>query len=217
MIGPASCDFILKGAYSEEIEMVQDILNSYIEYDITPGKAIAYETLDEQSANDDTWMIDLCDDGVLKIRHSSDLPVHECRILYEKEDRSRLIEQMVLMVSGMREKVLDYEFDILPILEKRCRYICTDDSNGDLITKVVSKVTEMNKSVVEKGMNDYDFLIQLCDCDMLFAADIYDSIEGVEDSDNVTFDDQIILYRSSAGYKGSGPKYGIASIFTPVL
>ena len=43
MIKPSSCNFILKGSCPEEIEMVQDILNSYIEYDVTPGKASSHQ------------------------------------------------------------------------------------------------------------------------------------------------------------------------------
>ena len=178
---------------------------------------MSFESSDILSDPDNTWQIDLSEDGVLNMKHLSFMQDRECRVIYEKEDRSRLIEQMVLMVSGMREKDLDYEFDMLPILEKTCRYICVDDSDSDLIQKVVSAVRELNKTVREKGISDYDFLIQLCDCDMLFAADLYDAIDGIEDSDRFTFCDQIIRYRTGVGYKGTGPKYVIASIFVPVF
>ena len=216
MIGPASCNFILKGACSEEIEMVQDILNSYIEYDVTPGKAISIEALNEQSDTDNAVMFDLSVDGVLKMKQLSFLADRECKVIYEKKDRKRLIEQMVLMVSGMRSQDIDY-VDMLSILEKTCKFICTDDSKGDLIPKVVSIVKEMNKDAQEKGVSDYSFLMQLCDCDLLFAGDIYNAIDDIENSDNFTIYGQVILYRTSAGYKGTGPKYGIASIFAPVL
>ena len=89
MIKPSSCNFILKGSCPEEIEMVQDILNSYIEYDVTPGKAMPFESSDAPLDSDNTWMIDLSDDGVLKMKHMSFLTDCECRILYEKEDRLR--------------------------------------------------------------------------------------------------------------------------------
>ncbi len=216
MIRPSSCNFILKGACPEEIEMVQEILNSYIEYGVTPGQAMSYEVIEEQPDKEYTWMIDLCDDGVLKMRHSSDLPEHECRVLYKKEDRARLIEQMVLMVSGMREIDVDYA-EILPLLEMTCRFMCTDDSNGDLLTGVVSIVKEMKKAAQEKDVNDHSFLIQLCDCDMFSAGDIFNAIDDIEDSDDFLLYNQLILYRSSDNYKGTDPEYGIASIFAPVL
>ena len=216
MIGPSSCNFILKGAYPEEIEMVQDILNSYIEYKVNPGKAMSFESSYDSLDSDNTWIIDLSDDGILKMKHMGFLPACECKVIYEKEDRTRLIEQIVLMVSGMREIDVDYE-DILSILEKTCRFICTDDSNGDLIPKVVSIAKEMNKAALEKGINDYDFLIQLCDFDLFIAGDILNAIDDIEDSDNFTIYDQLILYRTSAGYKGAGPKDGIVSIFDPVF
>ncbi|MBR6148975.1 MAG: hypothetical protein IKQ44_11575 [Lachnospiraceae bacterium] len=216
MIGPASCDFILKGASSEEIKVVQDILDSYKEYDVTPGKIMIYESSDEKPDRDNAWMIDLSGDGVLKMKNLGYLPEHECRVIYEKEDRIRLIEQMALMISGMREKELDYEFDILPILEKTCRFICMDDLSGDIITKVVSVVKEMNKDAIVKGINDYNFLMQICDCSLIFATKMFDEIEKIEDGPDFTFNDQIILYKTNIANKGSEPKYGIVSIFSPI-
>ncbi len=216
MIGPASCNIILKGASSEEIKVVQDILDSYKEYDVTPGKAMSFESSDAPLDSDNTWMIDLSDDGILKMKHMSFSPDRECRVLYEKEDRTCLIEQMVLMISGMREKELDYEYDILPILEKTCRFISIDDLNGDIITKVVSVVKEMNKDAMEKGINDYNFLMQICDCSLIFATKMFDEIDKIEGGPDFTFNDQIILYRTNTANKGSEPKYGIVSIFSPI-
>ena len=42
----------------------------------------------------------------------------------------------------------------------------------------------MNKDAQEKDVSDYDFLIQLCDCDFLFASDIYNAIDDIDDSDS---------------------------------
>ena len=216
MIRPSSCNFILKGACPEEIEMVQDILNSYIEYKVNPGKAMSFESSDDSLDSDNTWMIDLSDDGMLKMKHMSFLSDRECRILYEKEDRTRMIEQMVLMVSGMREIDVDYA-ETLPLLEKTCRFICTDDLNEDLLPKVISIVKEMKKAAREKSVNDHDFLIQLCDCDLFYAGEIFDAVDGIEDSDDFLLYNQLILYRSSAGYKGTDSEYGIASIVAPAF
>ncbi len=120
MMPAMGIDIALKGAKSEDIEIVHKIFDEYqgkTYFDPVngPGRVIPVDSLE---VTDEYGLeFDLSKEGIIKIKADD----REGIVFYEMSDRKTILEQLVLMCSGNRIQDLDF-LDYIPIFERECRF-----------------------------------------------------------------------------------------------
>ncbi len=211
MMRASGNNLVLKNADIEDIRTVQSILDGYTKFDIKPGRALAYESIDRQLIDYKDFVIDMSKAGTVKVRYAGD--TREGVIVYDNDDRKRLLEQLTLLVSGQRWRELDYE-DIITILEKKCLFKWTDASEEGIAENTLSLLKDMIEN--EESDEKVNVLLQFSDCKADSVNKFFDEMEELGlDIELTVYDQEVHCYDNSMTDPDEDT-YGIVSIFYPL-
>ena len=213
MMRASGNDLVLKNADNEDIRVVQNILDGYEKFDIKPGQALAYESVERPLMDYKDFIIDMCEAGVAKVRYAGD--TREGMIIYDKDNRQNLLEQLTLLVSGQRWKELDYE-DIIAILEKKCLFRCADSSEGGIVENSLSVLKELIENEGSEQDEEIEVLIQFSDCRSDSVNEFFDGMEELESDVEITAYDQEVHCWDNSMIEPDEDTYGVVSIFYPI-
>ncbi|MCR5516948.1 MAG: hypothetical protein K6F17_00030 [Lachnospiraceae bacterium] len=153
MMQPIMFDYILKGATKGELVAIQRILDRNKELCIpnefceNGGKVFSSEYF-EVPDKGDYFVFDLSKEGIIRLKCDSRVGI----IYYDIPDRDRVLEQLVLMISGY--KILDCDYsEIIDILKKGCVFKWV--RFGGSYDKAIYDINMALKSVKNKVVASY--------------------------------------------------------------
>ena len=190
MIGAFKPDIVLCGCSDEDLLLAQKVYDSYDESVLEPGgfqdgKIHIAETLTELGSSSIGFDLNTPGEIIVKIGGGSD----EGKIYYSQGDRGVLLQQLVLMFTGMR--ILDSDAaDIMPILAKGCSFSWCEMDESNL-TKAGTELIE--NALVGSNSDRPTMVLQICgNVSLISCTPLFGEIEKNERIDGCI--SQIVNY-----------------------